>query len=104
MALRQCSECRKVIRDRSRLSPEWATGPEWQGWKFNKRNQTMMRWTPLRIMEIDEDGELQALLYSDEDYNVPTIACITPAVGLQIANILAEADGGWDDTSDGEGE
>ncbi|MEQ1934667.1 MAG: hypothetical protein ABL962_12455, partial [Fimbriimonadaceae bacterium] len=36
--------------------PPWASGPEWDGWRWLSRNQSVIRFTKNRSIEITEDG------------------------------------------------
>lgn len=38
--------------------PEWANGLEWEGWNWNRRDQSMVTWCQIGQLEIDEDGAL----------------------------------------------
>jgi hypothetical protein len=97
-----CPTCKPYVIYASHLGlPDWATGPEWEGWKWHKRVQAMMRWSESTGYEITDDCELVVTRMSSELWDGSAIQGVSHATALAVANLLAESDGGW---AVGEGE
>lgn len=94
-----CTLCQKKRRLASIVNmPEWASGPEWTGWRWAQRNQSVMRWTSGRCIEITED---EMLIDSFCDYdNASEIMGLPVEKARKIAEAIADADGGWCDDAE----
>lgn len=75
--------------------PEWASGPEWEGWLAVNRATCIYR-NAVGIDEIsianNDYGVHLTLIVGDDEIEVK---CLSVAHALTAANALAEAAGGW---------
>lgn len=76
--------------------PDWASGPEWEGWRYHFEYEThsMCRTVSEEgpTMVIYGDG---ALSINSDDGSEICVDCKSPSHALTAANALAEAAGGW---------
>lgn len=92
---RYCRKCRNQIHTQSKIRPDWADGAEWKGWFWVPREQSVLRSTKNRLMQIYEDGDLVIDMHSDHRWDADVVEGLDISVALQIANLIAENDGGW---------
>ena len=79
--------------------PEWASGPEWEAWKFPAySSKSGMTWRELGTLQmvIQSSGALELYdLTKPHGATFIIIQCLSPDHALKSANAIAEAAGGW---------
>jgi len=85
--------------------PEWASGPDWEGWRvcdvpiigaytgYMARNFKSGGGARIYRRRHEPSG---GLWVRDIDGEVATLRCVSPAHALTAANALADAAGGWE--------
>ena len=75
--------------------PEWAQGPEWEGWRWNPHAREMYRPVNSGSVQIEPDNPSDPVLWVVGDSATNYIKVDRLASALAIANLIAEDRGGW---------
>ncbi len=75
--------------------PEWAQGPEWDGWRWNPQLCEMYKPTNCGSVQIQPDDPSIITLWVVGDSVTNYINVQSHISALAIANIIAEDRGGW---------
>ncbi len=77
------------------MRPDWASGPEWEGWRYGTRGQDRVtRRRPGAPLEFYVWGDGRLYIYRSYQ-NAFTLPFDSPADALEVANLIAEKLGGW---------
>ena len=88
-----CPRCSRFRGRPGPNRPDWAQGPQWEGWNWKPKDASLVRFTLAACLEVTADGDLVQDAFTDDHPEL--LSCGDPDRARAIAGILAAAQGGW---------